>query len=85
MTRPRVARGAGAGREGAEASAKPTATLYCQRPDHDVPRIKCGAPLPCPYHTVILDPAAMTLTVPLAEGTRLADIARVLRKPLRVK
>jgi len=23
---------------------------FCQAPDRDAPRIRCGYPLPCPYH-----------------------------------
>ena len=26
----------------------------CQQPDRDVPGIKCGYPLPCPWHTATL-------------------------------
>lgn len=29
--------------------------LTCNRPDRDVPGIKCGHPLPCPHHTVVID------------------------------
>jgi hypothetical protein len=28
---------------------------YCKHPDRHVPEIVCGHPLPCPYHTVIID------------------------------
>ena len=43
-----------------------TKTLYCQRPDHDISSLVCGAPLPCPYHTVIIDtrPTVPTVTIP---------------------
>lgn len=27
----------------------------CQKPDRHVPKLTCGYPLPCPYHTVIVD------------------------------
>lgn len=27
----------------------------CKQPDHDVPSLICGAPLPCPYHTAVID------------------------------
>lgn len=27
----------------------------CQRPDRDAPKLRCGYPLPCPHHTVVLD------------------------------
>jgi hypothetical protein len=29
--------------------------LRCKQPDHDVPGIGCGYPLPCPWHTVIVE------------------------------
>ena len=41
--------------------------LYCEKPDRDVPGIICGFPLPCPYHTVIMDMGAKpvpTITIP---------------------
>lgn len=25
---------------------------YCDRPDRDAPGMRCGYPLPCPWHTV---------------------------------
>ena len=27
----------------------------CVQPDRDVPGILCGYPLPCPYHTIVID------------------------------
>lgn len=42
-------------------------TLVCDRPDRDVPGLKCGHPLPCPYHTVTIDTTAepvATITIP---------------------
>lgn len=29
---------------------------FCNHPDRHEPKLKCGYPLPCPYHTVIIDP-----------------------------
>lgn len=29
--------------------------MNCQRPDRDCPKLKCGYPLPCPYHTATMD------------------------------
>lgn len=39
----------------------------CQQPDRDCPELVCGYPLPCPWHTVIIDSTAEppTLTVPV--------------------
>lgn len=31
-----------------------TKQLFCQQPDRDVPKIKCGYPLPCPHHTTLV-------------------------------
>ena len=31
---------------------------YCRRPDVDVAGIVCGRPLPCPFHTTIIEPGA---------------------------
>jgi hypothetical protein len=52
----------------------------CTKPDHDVPSIICGYPLPCPWHTVVIDAAAGDVTIPLASGAigqegRLVEIA----------
>jgi hypothetical protein len=41
---------------------------YCRHPDRDVPKIVCGYPLPCPYHTVLVDLSAEpvpTVTIPV--------------------
>lgn len=34
----------------------------CKAPDRDVPKLVCGYPLPCPFHTAMID-----LTGPLPE------------------
>lgn len=38
----------------------------CKRPDRDVPELICGYPLPCPWHTVIIDTKLTppTVTIP---------------------
>lgn len=38
----------------------------CQRPDHEVSELVCGYPLPCPWHTVVIDmkPTPPTVTIP---------------------
>lgn len=41
---------------------------HCQRPDREASGILCGHPLPCPYHTVVIDTtgAVPTVTIPVA-------------------
>ena len=54
---------------------------YCKNPDRNVPEIVCGYPLPCPYHTVIIDMAAKpvpTITIP-ATNPKVAD-KKILQK-----
>lgn len=29
--------------------------MYCRHPDRHEPGIECGYPLPCPFHTIVLD------------------------------
>lgn len=36
----------------------------CQQPDRDVPTMKCGHPLPCPWHTIIIDLNKDTIEAP---------------------
>ena len=63
---------------------------YCKQPDRHVPEMICGFPLPCPYHTVIIDTTAKpvpTITIPATNPKvadkktlqRLKDIANVLK------
>ena len=51
----------------------------CEHGDHDVPTIRCGAPLPCPYHTVIVDTTVDPPTVaePLMAKLRPRPLRRV--------
>jgi len=35
--------------------------MICKKPDRDVPKLVCGHPLPCPYHTAIIDPPFIIL------------------------
>ncbi len=39
--------------------------MTCQRPDRDAPGIICGYPLPCPYHTAVLDTTGEVPTITL--------------------
>ena len=29
--------------------------MFCDKPDVDEPKLKCGYPIPCPHHTVIME------------------------------
>lgn len=65
---------------------KPRARTHCENPDRDCPRLKCGYPLPCPWHTAIIDETVRpsTVTIPVTAkaaqcaSRRLNEIARVL-------
>ena len=60
----------------------------CIHPDHDVPTLLCGAPLPCPYHTATIDltktPATVeiptTATAARRRVRRLMDVAEALEE-----
>ena len=45
----------------------------CQHPDHDCPGLKCGYPLPCPYHTIIVD----TTREPTQVTTPITSVQRI--------
>ena len=68
----------------------------CRQPDHDEPRIVCGYPLPCPWHTVTIraDRNPPTVEIPVTSDAmlspmreRLGVVARDIqrRKPARKK
>lgn len=42
-------------------------TINCEQPDIEVPGLQCGHPVPCPYHTAVIDMACRppTVTVPI--------------------
>jgi len=48
-------------------------TLTCEKKDHDGFDLICGYPIPCPWHTVIIDLTNKT-------ENRLSDIRQALRK-----
>lgn len=57
----------------------------CRHPDRDVPKLLCGYPLPCPWHTVVIhaDREPATVEIPLTSDVlkspareRVGDIAR---------
>lgn len=61
--------------------------LTCKHPDRDCPKLLCGYPLPCPYHTAILhgDKQPPTIEIPitateaLQHRATLADIIKVMK------
>jgi len=63
---------------------------FCTHPDWQCPELICGYPLPCPYHTVIIetesDPPMIKIpaTIPQAFEPKLLDklkkIANVLKE-----
>lgn len=65
----------------------------CRHPDRDVPKLMCGYPLPCRWHTAIVDLGAepATVTIPVTSDAmkspvreRIGAIARaVASKPKR--
>ena len=63
--------------------------LTCQHPDRDCPKLVCGYPLPCPWHTIIIDceKSPPTIEVPITNKqpeqimARLKNIAVILSKP----
>ena len=60
---------------------------HCDKLDHDGSGLTCGYPLPCPWHTFVMDLDANTLTVPQEEAhkrrvvSRLSEIMDVLMEP----
>ncbi len=62
--------------------------MNCKQSDHDNPRLQCGYPLPCPFHTVIIDTTKeiTTVEVPVSrnlsirQGVLLKDVALALDK-----
>lgn len=67
---------------------KPRRALTCRHPDRDEPKLLCGHPLPCPYHTATIDMKAdpPTVTIPITSDAaftnrdRLADVADALEE-----
>lgn len=59
--------------------------LTCKHPDNDCPKLICGYPLPCPWHTAIINLGSKppTITIPITSQAinvrdKLAEIADVL-------
>jgi len=63
---------------------------FCTNPDRHNPELICGYPLPCPYHTVVIevesDPPRIIIpaTIPKAADpeilNKLKEIAGILKK-----
>jgi len=60
--------------------------LTCKAPDKDAPKLFCGHPLPCPWHTAIIDiseePAELRIPITAKAALKgkhhIEDIAAVL-------
>lgn len=66
--------------------------MNCQQPDRDQPKLKCGYPLPCPWHTAVLDLESdpPRIVIPITSSTasklklkRLRDIGALLAEPVK--
>ncbi len=63
---------------------------YCNKPDRDSPETICGYPIPCPWHTVLIDispnPPTVTIPVTFPEAAnpkilrKLKKIAQILKE-----
>jgi len=60
-------------------SRKKSRVPTCRHPDRDSPKLLCGYPLPCPYHTVRADLSAdpPTVTIPLTARSAFRQRERV--------
>ncbi len=59
--------------------------MSCERPDRDVPKLVCGHPLPCPYHTVIIDTDWGTVSLPLGNARRTRLVVHTEDAPKRLR
>lgn len=65
--------------------------LTCRHPDRDCPKLMCGYPLPCPYHTATIDMTTRppSLIIPITADaafqarSRLAEIAEAIRNGVK--
>ena len=44
--------------------------LMCQQPDVDEGGLRCGYPLPCPRHTVVIDKADVQVPIGLLKSRK---------------
>lgn len=56
---------------------------YCNKPDRHVPTIKCGHPLPCPWHTVIIDQETGSISYPSEQDDETKKKIRDIRDVLK--
>ena len=61
----------------------------CRHPDRDCPKLLCGYPLPCPWHTVIInmEKSPPTVEIPITSDAirqreKLGEVAGVLDEGL---
>ncbi len=57
--------------------------LMCKRRDKDVGGLVCGHPLPCPYHTVVIDTEALPVPTVTIPATASKDIDAAMLKKLK--
>jgi len=55
---------------------------FCDKPDRDVPGIRCGYPMPCPWHTFIVEQATGILLIPDAATPAQIEKAKIVRDAL---
>lgn len=54
---------------------------HCRHPDRDVPGLVCGYPLPCPHHTLMIDPSGSVMVPPSADP-KLVKLCRRIAEAL---
>ncbi|KKN09208.1 hypothetical protein LCGC14_1049030 [marine sediment metagenome] len=56
--------------------------LYCKQPDRNCPGLVCGYPLPCPWHTVVIEEGIAHLPPEIPADpevvSRVIEVAKVL-------
>lgn len=52
---------------------------FCDKPDRDSPKMKCGYPFPCPWHTVVIVQGAPRVFIPPYFNTMQSDRVKIRR------
>jgi len=55
--------------------------MNCKHPDRDQPKMVCGYPLPCPFHTIVIDATRVRsteVTIPISRSEVLPHAGRLL-------